>query len=288
MHNPNRPLRRGYTLIELLVVAMIVAIVLAILTPAIEQSRSASRRAQCNMNLCVIGLALHNYHEIFLTFPPGWISRHSMPETSYGFGWGVFLLPHVEETPLYKQIDFSQSLPPANDLLQTRVKAFRCPVDPTPDVNPLRSNYGTSNYSGNAGDAEPLWLSPRRTQFWPGEVPVASERARNGIFWMNSSTRIRDITDGTSNTLFVGERSAKSGAGIWAGVGRNDFSDDAVTLCGVGNEINKSYSSFSSYHKGGAHFVFCDGATKFVSENINPAIFRGLATRSGRENVADF
>ncbi len=186
-------------------------------------------------------------------------------------------------------------MPAANDLLRTRISTFRCPVDPTPYVNPLRSTYGTSNYSGNAGTQSGRrgkgpslthWLSPRRTQFWPGETPIV-QRA-NGVFWLNSNTRIRNISDGTASTLLVGERSAKSGAGIWAGVGRNDFYYDVVTDCGPGNEINKRFTSFSSYHKGGAHFVLCDGRVKFINESIDPKVFRKLSTRAGGETVPEY
>lgn len=289
--------RRGFTLVELLVVLAILLVIAALLTPALADARDAARRSQCKNNLKQITIALHNYHETYDCFPPGWISTDSMPDKNYGYGWGFSLLPFVEQGRLYNAIALSQPMPAANKLLQTKISSYRCPVDPTPAINPLRSNYGTSNYSGNAGTHEAAktnkkgseltsWLSPRRTQFWPGEVPVLPRS--NGIFWMNSRIRIRDISDGTANTFCIGERGIKSGAAIWPGVGRNDFADDVVTHCAPGNEINKRFTSFSSGHPGGAYFALCDGSVRFVNETIKPQTFRDIATRAGGEVIPEF
>ncbi len=143
--------RRGFTLVDTLVVGGCLLIVLALLTPAIVAARSSARRSMCKNNLKQIGIALHNYHETFGTFPPGWVSRHPFPVRSYGYGWMVRILPFVEQARLFEAIDFQRPMPDANYLLQTKIDEYRCPSDRTPAVNPLRSNYGTSNYSGNAG-----------------------------------------------------------------------------------------------------------------------------------------
>lgn len=105
----------------------------------------------------------------------------------------------------------------------------------------------------------------------------------NGMFWRNSSVRIASVTDGTSNTFIVGERSAKSGAGIWPGVQSNQFTSDVVTSCGPGNELNAGFDSFSSFHDGGANFSFCDGAVRFLSDKIDGKVYRALSTRAGGE-----
>ncbi|GAB4136358.1 MAG: DUF1559 domain-containing protein [Planctomycetaceae bacterium] len=287
--------RRGFTLIELMVVGCCLLILLAITLPALGQARSAARRAVCKNKLKQIGLAVHNYHETFYTFPPGWITVHRAPTKSYGYGWQAMLLPYMEQGSLYNRMTADREpLPAANALLQTNIPGYRCPSDPTPDINPLRSNYGTSNYSGNAGtgigwgeELTPMatWLSPRRTQNWPGLTALPHPQQTNGIFFANRATRIRDIIDGTSNTFCVGERSAKSGSGIWAGVAENHLTSDAVTNCSPGNMLNTGFDSFSSYHNGGVHFVMCDGRAVFISDDIDPKVYQHLSTRNGGEIV---
>jgi len=283
--------RRGFTLVEFVCIGGCIAMLFALAAPAVVKSRSDARSQQCRNNLKQIGLALHNYHDVYKTFPPGWMAHHRLPGQSYGRGWMGGLLPFVEQVKLYERLDFrTQLLPDANELLQTKVPTFRCPVDPTPDVNPLRGDYGTSNYSGNYGFAVPArdaggteavllkhWLPSERTLNWPGTM--AAPKSTNGIFHMNSRVGFRDILDGTSNTLAVSERSAKGGAGIWAGVRRNEFANDQVTDCSPGNEINSGATSFSSYHGGGAFILLCDGSTRFLSEKIESKV--GTATPDG-------
>lgn len=289
---------RGFTLIDLLVVIGCVAILLALAVPAISQARAAARRANCKNNLKQIGLALHNYHDVYAVFAPGWIAISPAPGTRIFYGWQSSILPFVDMNPLYEQIDFRKPLPPANGMMQTNIPVYRCPEDPTPNVNPLRSNYGTSNYSGNHGtvsalhrnmrNARPLtnWLAARRMQNWPGAM--GGGWRTDGLFYRNSSVQIRDIRDGTSNTFMVGERSAKSGAGIWPGAVDNATPNDVVTDCNAGNTINSRYTSFSSEHKGGAHFAFCDGSVHFISETINKRTYSLLGSRNDGQPVGEF
>lgn len=294
MHQTPATKRRGFTLIELLCVGGCVSVLFALAAPAILQSRADARSKQCQNNLKQLGIALHNYHDVYNTFPPGWMAHHRLPGKSYGRGWMGAILPFVEQMPIFNKMEFSKPLPKPNKLLRTKVAIYRCPVDPTPDVNPLRGGYGTSNYSGNYGFAVPAkhaggteaellsqWLSSGRTLNWIGQRPAPKET--NGLFHINSVVRIRDILDGTSNTFLVGERSARSGAGIWPGVRRNELANDHVTDCAPGNEINSGYRAFSSYHKGGANFVLCDGRVKFISEKISSKV--GKATKTGFEAI---
>ena len=122
----------------------------------------------------------------------------------------------------------------------------------------------------------------------PCEFQPTAVRRTNGIFWVDSSVKLRDITDGMSNTFLIGERSAKSGAGIWPGVQSNEFPSDVVTDCSPGNEINAGFNSFSSYHTEGVNFVMSDGRAIFISEKIDPQIYRGLSTRNGGERLGEF
>jgi len=287
--------RRGWSLVDVVTVAACVMFLLAVATPALTQIRSAARRENCKNNLRQIGLALHNYHDIFRSFPPGWISLSEQPDAGPRYGWQTFILIVVEQKPLYDLVDFNTPLPAATGIFQREIAVYRCPADATPGTNPLRGNYGTSNYSANYGTAEGFrpeganltqWLAPRRTQFWPGQLPAVQRT--NGIFWRNSSVRIAFITDGTSNTFAAGERSAKSGAGIWPGVQSNQFTTDAVTSCGPGNELNSGFQAFSSYHNGGANFVICDGRVRFLSDKIDAKVYRALSTRSGNEQPSRF
>ncbi|MFQ5734749.1 MAG: DUF1559 domain-containing protein, partial [Planctomycetaceae bacterium] len=219
MQRSRKSARRGFTLIDLACVGGCLTVMFALTAPAVVKARTDARSRQCINNLKQLGLALHNYHDVYNSFPPGWMSHHRLPGTSYGYGWMRGLLPFVEQGPLYNRLNFVKPLPKANKLLQTPIQVFRCPADPTPDKNPLRSNYGTSNYSGNYGFAIPAkhaggekaillthWMAPSRAQNWPGQT--ALPRSTNGMFYINSMVRFRDVTDGTSNTLLVGERSA--------------------------------------------------------------------------------
>lgn len=293
--------RRGWTLIELLTAGTCLAVLLALVLPAVNAARSDARSSSCKNYLKMFGLALHNYHDVYGTFPPGWVAGHPLPNSGPRFGWMTSILPFEEEMRLYDLIDTNKPLPAAQGIFLRSIPFYRCPADPTPSTNALRGGYGTSNYSGNYGtlttfdNGEPLthWLSPRRAQFWPGQAQP--QRRPNGMFGWNSSVKFRDIIDGSSNTFLVGERSAKSGAGIWPGVGDNTQFNDALTDCSPGNDINKRFTAFSSYHEGGAHFLFCDGAVRFLSENINsgdpggkPGIYQALSTRNGGEVVGEF
>ncbi|MCP4508676.1 MAG: DUF1559 domain-containing protein, partial [Fuerstiella sp.] len=196
--------RHGFTLIELLVVIAIIAILIALLLPAVQQAREAARRTQCNNNLKQIGLALHNYHDVHKTFPPGWVDQTF--GTSSNWGWAVYLLPQIEQANLYGrlQVGNPHSLGIALDdpqklkLMQTPITAFRCPSDTAPEINDrhtlvsdrqLEISVATSNLVAAAGG---------------GDWTVAGKLT--GSFGKNSRVNLRDITDGSSNTIVVGER----------------------------------------------------------------------------------
>jgi prepilin-type N-terminal cleavage/methylation domain-containing protein len=201
--------RTAFTLIELLVVIAIIAILVALLLPAVQQAREAARRSSCKNNLKQIGLALHNYHDTHRAFPPGYIVRGVGPtemaaaETTAngpGFAWGTMILPMIEQTALYDQLDFGRN---AHDLPNvtlgaTPLATFRCPSDPGPDVFTVADGDGV-NYA--------LGLANYVGIFGYGSVTMhAGQPQRPGLLYRNSRKRIRDVTDGTSNTIMVGER----------------------------------------------------------------------------------
>jgi prepilin-type N-terminal cleavage/methylation domain-containing protein/prepilin-type processing-associated H-X9-DG protein len=263
--------RRGFTIVEALVVLAVVAVSLSLALPAIQHSIQDARRAQCANNLKQIALAMHNYHEAFQTFPPGWVSRDGTPGLGTRFGWQSFILPFVDQAPMYNQINFSLTMDADGKpipLLQTALPVYRCPVDPAPNPNPLRGEYGTSNYSGNYGHIPPPRLRPlAMADFWPGALPAPM--TSRGIFARNSFIRIQHIVDGTSNTILVGERGVTSGAGIWPGVTDNAHEDDALTDGSHRSRPNAGRYSFSSRHDGGVNMAMCDGAVRFVSDKID-------------------
>lgn len=267
MQPPRPKMSRGFSLTELIVVLGIVTVMASVALPSVQEAREAARRTTCSNNLKILALAMHNYHDTHRTFPPAWTSTHAEAAVQPRAGWLRALLPYADQSRLYNDLyKAGESLPP-DSLTQTVIKEYRCPSDNAPDTNPLRGNYGTSNYSGNFGPvAPPRWLPGRLSADWPGHAPTPT--ATDGIMWLNSKLGLRDIPDGSSNTLLAGERCYTSGAGIWAGVGGNHFENDQMTDCSPGNEINSGFAAFSSRHPGGAQFVLVDGRVRFLSQKI--------------------
>ncbi|MFQ5731091.1 MAG: DUF1559 domain-containing protein [Planctomycetaceae bacterium] len=193
--------RRGFTLIELLVVISIIAILIALLLPAIQQAREAARRSSCQNNLKQIGLALHNYHDVYKTFPPEaiWsepVDRRGFNRAAFprNFTWIAMILPYLEERQLYDRINFSFPILPQTHvdgsmLVAKKIKVLMCPSDPGFASGMNRHNIAWTNYAGAEG-----WDYLARRN-----GPLA------GVFTLLTITRIRDILDGTANTIMVGE-----------------------------------------------------------------------------------
>ncbi|MDA0590395.1 MAG: DUF1559 domain-containing protein [Planctomycetota bacterium] len=291
--------RRGFTLIELLVVIAIIAVLIALLLPAVQQAREAARRSECKNNLKQIGLALHNYHEIARTFPPGWIGVDRATgsqdfEGHNSFGWAVMLLPQIDQAPLYGRLDTTRSLmdPGNQPLLLSVLPGFRCPSDIGPEVwdVPEEGNaanvlatVSSSNYVGNWGTNE---LDDACT---PGQPCIS-----DGLFYLNSRIRFRDITDGTSHTFMVGERRHDKGLGwnaTWTGAVPGG-EESLARILGVAdhtpNHRSAHMEDFSSWHTGGIHMLVGDGHVRFISENIDERTFKALATANGDELVGAF
>ncbi len=293
--------RRAFTLIELLVVIAIISVLIALLLPAVQQAREAARRSQCINNQKQLGLALHNYHDTFNVFPPGWIGVQSgRPNTEgpSGFAWASHLLPNLDQAPLYNQINFKASLlDSSNDIARKSVlAAFRCPSDPSTDTwqlgeegNPtnILATLPTANYVGSFGSvgAEVLCIV--------APFP-ASQCLGDGVFSHNSKLRIADITDGMSNTVMLGEhRSDKklNWHSTWVGLVPRGEEATARFLAVSDHTPNSPalhIDDFSSWHTGGVHLLFGDGRVRFLTQNVDLGIFRAIATRAGSEIIGDF
>ena len=187
---------KAFTLVELLVVIAIIGILIALLLPAVQAAREAARRSSCTNNLKQIGLAYHNYHDVYKTFPRWTYPSWGRPAASGGNSWWTgftaptMILPYIEQGNIYDKINWISCVPednPNNDLLRVaEINAFRCPSEsPYPNTWWL----GTTNYVESAG-----------TCF----VNVALVN-QNGAFRRDTETGIRDIRDGTSSTILAGE-----------------------------------------------------------------------------------
>jgi prepilin-type N-terminal cleavage/methylation domain-containing protein/prepilin-type processing-associated H-X9-DG protein len=276
--------RVGFTLIELLVVIAIIAILMGLLVPAVQKVREAAARLQCENNLKQIGLACHNYAGVFKRFPSAYVADSFYP----GWGWGSLILPFVEQQPLYNTLGVStqpfwsraapnpyNADPPTPDM-QRVLPIYRCPSDLGPDLNPLRKNYAMSNYRAVAG---------------PTTYPYFSVNLdMGGVMFQNSKITFTQITDGTSNTLLVGECKFDTvygqKAAIWAGMtgllnGSIYISDVMWWVDAASAQVNGTApQAFSSFHPGGANFAFCDGSVRFFFSSTDPNIVHWLAGRN--------
>lgn len=293
MKHPLTKRPRGFSLVELITAFFVLTILLALIAPAMQQARSDARRDQCKNNLKQIGIAMHNYHDVHNCMPPAWTNHTPHAGDKARYGWSMALAPFLDQIAVYDQADFSNQNPRAYKATQSALAIYRCPSDTTEALNPLRGKYGTSNYSANFGTtAPPRWLGSGMSANWPGQAPTLL--MTDGMCWYNSCCRFRDVTDGTSYTLLVGERSIASGAGIWMGVRGNNYESDLTTDTSAGNEINSGETSFSSNHTGGAVFLFGDGRVQFINEKISTGsgqqlgTFQKLGSRHDNQVVGEF
>jgi prepilin-type N-terminal cleavage/methylation domain-containing protein/prepilin-type processing-associated H-X9-DG protein len=386
----HRKFSRGFTLIELLVVIAIIAILIALLLPAVQQAREAARRTQCQNNLHQIGLALHNYHDTFLVFPPGMIATLFVPNTVdggsntdrryadpqealtkftfennlpyHGTSWMLHILPFMEQGNVYDQWNFQRNLLDNGDLTLnpnilldeapplTEIRAFYCPsrrnsmdaqrLNRVRRVIDVEENFewkkGGNDYAGCIGsgigwtlDEEVenhrglLHLTTAQLEFESdndpnnlvGLVPGFSSLPAGfdlGVFYVNSSSGLHSMSDGTSNVFMVGERMLLNGDELALRFDNDpdnneppDPNDDTVdlqlssdgwawggdaTLFSTRQGINKGthFDNAGSDHPGGAHFAMGDGSVKFINENIELRTFRNLGNMSNTLPVTNF
>ncbi|MGB0655052.1 MAG: DUF1559 domain-containing protein [Pirellulales bacterium] len=309
--------RLGFTLIELLVVIAIIGVLVGLLLPAVQQAREAARRSACSNNMKQQGLALHNYADANPeTFPTGWIGEYEAGEIhgDEGEGWGFAsqMLPYIEEKNVYDTINFGEGVGhTSNATARTSIiSAFRCPSDSygagdlfnpgldggsndeeeAPDVTPGPTQYSRTNYPGMFG-SEHIAHDDHGAGGGAGGGLEASEG--NGIFFAGleggkQAVRFRDVRDGLSKTIAVGERDSRMGGSLWIGMAEGT-SASMSRVVGIGEHVFNSgdphFEDFYSSHPGGVSFVFADGHVAFLSDGMSETIFQALSTRAGGEVV---
>lgn len=305
---------RGFTLIELLVVIAIIAVLVSLLLPAVQSAREAARRTQCRNNLRQTGLALHNYESGFGLFPPS---------STSGFGRGAWLypatgmndpnihlhsfasliLPYLEQSSLYQSINYNvSSLAPANrSIAETKLPVYRCPSYSGQPVS-RESLYVSLVGSSELAIRNYAALGAKTVVGLSGAIPA------EGTMYPGSATKIRDIIDGTSNTLVISE-TREPNAAVWIDgstaslcarwadptnfptFGGNTCSINHTPYFAAGgvlmNPIQQTYGP-SSQHEGGANHLLGDGSVRFVSENIDAGLYESLITRNGSEVTGEY
>jgi prepilin-type N-terminal cleavage/methylation domain-containing protein/prepilin-type processing-associated H-X9-DG protein len=292
-------LRRGFTLIELLVIIAILAVILGLLLAAVQRAREAANRLQCLQNLKQIALALHAYHDTYGLFPQAYDARALFQDPNQSGilpkSWATLILPFLEQDNL-AQADYT--------VYSTRaVCLYACPSDPR----------GLQYYPGNREYGKLAltdYLAVTGTMTFVGAPTPGLPRPQcDGVIYESSRTRIADITDGTSNTVLVGERPPSPNLfwGWWAwgafdaslGV-RNTYpvygTSDSIPVVVCTRLFPENYRPpttgncdthhFGSMHPGGGNWLFADGSVRFLPYRSN-GILPALATRSGGEVVAD-
>ncbi|HEY7157094.1 MAG TPA: DUF1559 domain-containing protein [Gemmataceae bacterium] len=343
--HPHRP---GFTLIELLVVIAIIGALIGLLLPAVQKVRAAAARLQCQNNLKQIGLALHQYEGASGCFPPAYTrTSGKQAGTSYGisypddgwnglpgWGWGTLILPYIEQDNLYKslRLDLPCWATENAPFVKTKLPIFLCPaaVGPRdgfalhrytgPSDDPQDAGefsptifFAHSHYVTNAGQNGPWNRPPASTYDYttPASVNGVPDII-NGPFYRNSRTRVADVTDGLSNTVFVGECDSVLTNKTWVGVVPWSCTPPQTPPVGIGdtnsggclvgahsgpdatdhpnivihapnNPFGHTDQMWSSHPGPGCNVLFGDGSVRFIGAFINPNTWWALSTM----NVGD-
>jgi prepilin-type N-terminal cleavage/methylation domain-containing protein/prepilin-type processing-associated H-X9-DG protein len=292
--------RKAFTLIELLVVIAIIAVLLALLVPAVQKVREQAAMTQCRNNLKQIGIALHNFEGRMKKFPAGYVDKNpnatcdATGDLGPGWGWAAYLLNDLDQANVARKIDFTKTVG-VDPIAQTQLSVFLCPAD---DPVGTFTVYGTSavlahaNYIASNGVGE--------TSAYPGN--------NDGAFLRNRMMRVRDIQDGLSNTIFIGERNSRHATAAWAGAVPGgmvtaDQSSDPVGNAETAQALVFGHGSrthlpndpaltdadvFYSRHSGGANFLLGDGSVRTIGGSIDGAVFENLLMRADGNAIGDY
>lgn len=287
---------KGFTLIELLVVMAVIAVLVALILPAVQNAREAARRSTCQNHLKQIGIALQTYHVAQRALPSGFIGvdatsgLHDINGIN-SFGWGTMILPLLDQENLYKELNTKLPMLDAFNSagIAKPVVVFRCPSDGGADAFEINDASGailgtlsSANYVGHFGTKKisDCYATPNQ------------QCKADGLLFHNSLVRLRDVTDGQSSTFLVGERRSGEPGGLnstWVGAAPNGENSIGRVLGTAFHKMNSANQhAFSSTHVGGCFMLTCDGAAKFVSEEIDKAVWQGLGTHRGDELIGEF
>lgn len=294
-------MRRAFTLVELLVVIAIIGTLIGLLLPAVQAARESSRRTQCGNNMKQVGLALLEFDNVKKMLPAGYTSEFTSAgeDTGPGWGWAAEILPQLEQRPIHDVIHFKLPIQdPMNGVRVAVVPSFLCPSDGVPPSwqamnrdasgkpTELICEVAPANYVGMYGTTEP---------------GVDGD----GLFFRNSKVKLKDVVDGLSQTIAVGERSHELGNATWTGavtgavlfdtegVGRPRVEHSSGMVLGHAGERrapgdpNSDVNQFYSLHGEGVNFLFADGHVRFLSNTMDYASYRALATRAGSEVISE-
>ncbi len=335
--SPCRGNRRGFTLIELLVVIAIIAILIGLLLPAVQKVREAAARMSCSNNMKQLGIALHSFHDANNRMPPGGgddTPPFGTATSGWGSSWKVYILPYIEQDNLHRQWQYNQwssGWQNANNLSlvnKVTIKPYRCPSSTLPDFHPSSTTNVTNSFqmfTSYVGVAGTSIDSPINTNI--GCCNGSGNRnGGSGILHTNGQVTMVGITDGTSNTILVGEQSdhlrdannrpyipgtgaitsqgphgwtmGAGGGGVGASNGERQFNIVTtrwmINQRGLGtgsangtNENSGSNIPFSSGHTGGAQMLMGDGSVRFMRDSTTLPVLQALSTRAGGETVND-
>jgi prepilin-type N-terminal cleavage/methylation domain-containing protein/prepilin-type processing-associated H-X9-DG protein len=309
MLGSNATRRRGFTLIELLVVIAIIGVLIGLLLPAVQKVREAANRARCSNNLKQLALAVHNHHDTYVRFPT---SNLFNPATT---PWShlAALLPYIEQIDLYRQANVPNG--PNSLYVEYEIKILSCPSDPSPRVRPdvdmeveSGTYYGTgavTNYKGINGAGWGKYFSNSTFTNEKSYASIYNYTDPNGnadSFDMGQGILYRSdwhvprsfasVTDGTSNTLMLGEDLPEYNAwSSWASGNQGLTTAIPINVKDPGTGTYYSRTDWAncwgvkSHHTGGAQFAYADGHISFISETIDMTTYRALGTMNGGEVI---
>ena len=279
--------RRGFTLIELLVVIAIIGVLVGLLLPAVQQAREAARRTSCVNNMKQLGLAIHNYKDVNKVLPAGWTKPADLTNFPSGnfWGWGAVILPFTEESSLFDQIEFERGWQTGTNtaLARTTLPGRCCPSDTMGLLNTEHNSFAKSNYIGSFGNKIIM------------DTNFATTNDR-GVFTENITFRFREITDGLSKTILLGERKGDEGhtAGLWSGitwpfakapaaVGRGPLGNEPWNAVNGGNDWTLSVSN----HPGGCNVAMVDGSVRFLNDTLSLTAYQYMIQINDGQVIPD-